>query len=151
MHISDAVKWGLYDRLLAWAAFVVGAGIVAGGLWVGAGNTLGALSGIFVGESVPSPRSLPITVGGVVLGLFVWQLGAVIARYHSLTTATGQEVTDEFDTERVKSEILTVVDDRISEMEHEITRLRGHIETRRADNDGEFSFENELNEASEDD
>lgn len=146
MDFADSVKWGMYDRLLAWAAFAVGALIITIGVWYGAGNTVGELGAILGGGTAPAPRSLPVAIGGIVLGVFVWQLGAVIARYHALTTATSQELAEEFDTERVKSELLTVVDERVGEMEHDINRLRRQIE---ALDDGEtdgFSFENELDE-----
>ncbi len=138
MKFTTALKWGLYDRLLAGISFLVGLGLLLGGIWYGAGNTLLALPDVLLGARPFVPPENPTALAaGAVLGVLVWQVGRATVRYHGLARSTSEEVTAEVNTDRLKSEILEVVDGRITDLETELDTISAQLddETKR---DGSF-------------
>ncbi len=134
MKFTTALKWGLYDRLLAGVSFLVGLGLLFGGIWYGAGNTLLALPDVLLGARPFVPPENPTALAaGAVLGVFVWQVGRATVRYHGLARSTSEEVTTEVNTDRLKSEILEVVDGRIADLEAELDTVTTQVadETKR--------------------
>lgn len=143
MRLADSLKWALYDRILAWLSFLVGALFIVGGLFVGAGNTLAdvAAGNLF---SPARPDNVAITAVGVITGIIIWQLGRATARHHAVVAATEEQITEEVNTERLKSEVLSVLDGRLSDMEadlEEVRRQAARIEQK--ERVGEFEFGDE--------
>lgn len=119
-------------RSLQWAAVYIGLSTVAGliGLaFVGAGVVISGRSASWLfGLAVASPRRLVLTVPSsvalIVLGVIVWKLGSTAAFYKTLVTAVEYETAGTLDTETIKSEILSVMDDRLSDMHYDIEQTR---------------------------
>src|SRR6056297_229673 len=83
MQRTSALKWSLYDRALALVPFLLGIGIVAAGVWFGAGAFLEELA--FGDPSdAGSPASPALIAAGFVGGLLVWQLGRSIVTHHTM-------------------------------------------------------------------
>jgi len=63
-----------------------------------------------------------------ILGVLVWRFGVAWAYYKTMTGAVEEQIADRFDSEKVKSEILAVIDDRLSEMQYEVSRTRKAVD-----------------------
>lgn len=69
----------------------------------------------------------PAFIVPVVLALLVWQFVKTVAFYKTVTEATEEQMAERFDAERVKSEVLEVLDDRLAEMHSELQRARKEV------------------------
>jgi hypothetical protein len=125
---------GKYTLLKALATVVGLAPVAAGGynayrLYTGAAAEGGTLGGTFYGS-----------LGLAAVGLFLWQFLSAWALYTTLTDAITEDVSDTYDTTKVKSDILSVVDDRITDVQNDINQVNRSIQdiTRP---DEEFRFE----------
>ncbi len=74
------------------------------------------------------------------VGLALWQFLTAWAFYTTLTDAISDDVADTYDTEKVKSDILSVLDNRLSDVQNDIQSVNRSVQdvTRP---DEEFSFE----------
>jgi hypothetical protein len=117
-------KRTLYWSTLHAVAWLVGA-LVAVAL-VGVGyRYLGidvAWDNYRAGESTFRTAARTAAPGVVVaaLGIAVWRAVASWALFRTLVPATRDALSETYDTERVKSEVLTVLDERLSEMQQDI-------------------------------
>ncbi len=131
MRLTTSLRWALYYRGLALLSFLVGAAVAAAGVWIGLYDVLVALldlasGGGNISDALASSR--PILGGAlVVLGFAVWQLGKTAAFYKTLTQATESEMADRFDTQTVKSEILSVLDEQLSELHADVETTRRQV------------------------
>ena len=122
MQLKSALRWSLYDRALALLPFLLGIGIVAGGIWLGAGAFLSELA--FGDPSdAGQPSSVPLIVGGFVLGLLVWQLGRSAVRHHTMRKALENQIDELVDEERIASTAASKVDDRIADVETDVQQV----------------------------
>ena len=126
MDTTRALRWGGYYTALATLGAVLGLAIVAAGAALGIGE---ALSMYFDGAGTTAV--LTTAAPGLIVaavGLLVWRLIAAVAFYKTVTGAVDEEMRERFDSERVKSEILSVLDDRLSDMQYEMERLRKQVD-----------------------
>lgn len=123
MRLADALRWGVYDRVLAAASFVVGALIMLGGLLIGAGDMLADVLAGNVFDAA-GPDNGAVALVGLLVGFAVWQIGRATARQHTVVTATEEEITQSVSTERIKSEVLVALDGRLSQMEADLEEVR---------------------------
>ena len=140
MHGKDALRWAAYYRGLAYLSALAGGAFVAVGLLIGLeGNVL---------QLVDNPRSalatmslLPVILLGL-LGIVIWQVGKTAAFYKTMTGAVDEQLATRFDPERIKSEILSVLDSRLAEMQTEIGNTRRAVrELEKEPADGGFTFD----------
>jgi hypothetical protein len=139
MDASRSLRWAVYYVVLAGIATVVGAGLVGAGYVAGLGTAI---------EQVSDGASLSSVAGtaapGLALalaGLLVWALGSVAAFVRVFTAAVEEQMRERFDSEKVKSEILSVLDDRLVEMEQDMSETRRQIsELKREETAEEFQF-----------
>lgn len=131
MQLTTSLRWALYYRGLALLSFLVGAAVAAAGVWIGLYDVLVALvdvaaGGGDLGDAMASSRPI---VGGalIVLGFAVWQVGKTAAFYKTLTEATESEMADRFDTQTVKSEILSALDDQLSDLHADVETTRRQV------------------------
>jgi hypothetical protein len=73
------------------------------------------------------------------VGIAVYRFGKSWALYKTLTTAHEEALADTFDTQRVKSDIVSVVDDRIADMQTEIQSVNRELRKIREDDAYDFS------------
>lgn len=121
-------KYFLITTLFA----VVGLGLVA----VGAFLSQPAL------EAQTPQAVLSALIPGLVLavlGLAVYRFGKAWALYKTLTAANEEALADTFDTQRVKSDIVSVVDDRLSDMQTELQSANRELRKLREDEPYDFS------------
>ena len=139
MDANRSIRWALYYVALAGVATVVGGGLVAAGASLGLASAYeqladGAALGSVVGTAAPG---LAIAL----LGALVWVVGSVAAFVKVFTEAVDEQMRERFDGEKVKSEILSVLDDRLSEVEHDAAETRRKVaELKREDAAEEFEF-----------
>lgn len=138
MENVEALKWAAIYMGLWIVAGIVGAGIAAIGVAIGGLATFGAYNF--------TPLALRYALyprGGaalIVLGLLVWKFGSVALFFKTVTTAQAEESAKRFDTEAIKSDILSVLDDRLSDMHNEITQTRQQVD-RMGQEDAASGFE----------
>ena len=120
------------SRALKWAAIYVALSTVAlllGLILIGVGIALAGTSGtrlMVMAQRNPTLllRSAAPTVLLVLIGLGVWRIGTAFALVKTLGTAIEEETAAAFDTESLKSDILSVLDDRLSEMHQDLGQTR---------------------------
>lgn len=112
MKTLHAIRWALYERFLSLVWLLVGLGIAAGGIWLGAGDVL--LGTIYGDASIDSARSLPLAAGALVVGLFVWQLGSTAASLKTIAGVTG--TMDEDQVDRMQTVLVATLEDRLDEL-----------------------------------
>lgn len=141
MSVKQTLRWALVYRALSAVAFVVGFGVFAVGLALALefdpiAFFEGDLAGAFDGES-------PL-VGGLValVGLVVWRVGTAAALYYTLSGAVEERMSRRFDSEKVKSDILSVLDDRLAGMEEQVQATRSDVrEVAEAQGGNQFQFD----------
>lgn len=88
---STVVRYAVYYRALATVSFIVGMGIALAGVWLGLGDAVSVALDSFLQESVMGramdAANLPLTLGLVVVGVLVWQVGKTAAFYWTFTAA----------------------------------------------------------------
>ena len=138
MEYAETLKWtGVYLGLWLVAALLGGAIVVAG-------VALGGLAGF--GAYALTPFSLRVALyptGGLVvmvLGLVVFKVGSTAALVHVVVGATETRLPEALDTEEMKSDILSVLDDRLAEMHEELRETR-RVASGQANDPSDFEFE----------
>ena len=140
MHGKDALRWAAYYRGLAYLSTLAGGTFVAVGILIGLDGNVSQLAN--------SPRTalatmsvLPVVILGL-LGIVIWQVGKTAAFYKTMTGAVDEQLATRFDPERIKSEILSVLDSRLAEMQTEIGNTRRAVrELEKEPADGGFTFD----------
>jgi len=130
METSETLRWTA--RYLArWLlAAVVGGAIVVGGVALGGLAELG-----FYGLTPTALRLADAPAAGlavIVVGLLVFRFGTAAAFIGVLVSATESQLRATLDTESLKSDILSVLDERLAEMHEELAdtkRMVGEVKT----------------------
>lgn len=73
------------------------------------------------------------------VGLLVYRFGKGWALYKTLTAAHEEALADTFDTQRVKSDIVSVVDERLSDMQTDLQSVNRELRKIREDDAYDFS------------
>jgi hypothetical protein len=123
MHPKRSILWAALYAAIASVATVIGIAIIATGLAIGGQevyDTYQATDTVTTAVLVDAAPGLLV----VLVGIVVWRLGTGVALFVTIPGALKEELTQTYDNEQVKSEILTVLDDRLSEMEREVQGLR---------------------------
>lgn len=125
---------GLYT-IVASLVTILGLAIIGGGLAIGGQDVYDAYqaSGDVTTDVL---RDAAPGVAIILLGIIVVQLGSALALFLTLPRAISEELKDTYDNERVKSEILTVLDDRLSSMERDLQRFQEDEDEERGYDDG---------------
>lgn len=129
MNLSTAVRAASIYRLLSTISFLVGLTIAGIGAYFGGGIQL--LQALPPGPPVLAVFHLVDAVPAMILaviGFAVWQFGSSVAFYYTMAGTTAREAGEEFETEKVKSEVLAVLDDRLSEMHEDVEATRRAVE-----------------------
>lgn len=125
MNRTDALRWA--GRYFLWKALFV----VLGGVLAAAGTAYaGYPAYLALRYGQPLPGTTTLVLGGllVLLGLAVWQVGTVWAFYRTLTGAVAAEVSETYDTEKMKSDILSVLDDRLADLQSDINAVNRNLQ-----------------------
>jgi len=141
METTQALRWaGIY--LATWlAATVVGGAIAAGGV------ALGGLGAVGLAGYTPSVLQTGLAYPRfgfaiVLLGGIVWKFGTALALLHTFSGAIGSQTADTLDTETLKSDILSVLDDRLADMHNEVQETKRLVDRlSREDAASEFEFQ----------
>ncbi|WP_435098068.1 hypothetical protein [Halarchaeum sp. P4] len=135
MNWKRALRWaGAY---FGWTVLfaLLGVALVAGGGYL-------LLASATMTPVGPTSVPVPTTAGApglalVVAGVLVYRFGKAWALYRTLTGAVTDDVSETYDTERVKSDIVSVLDDRLSDMQQDLQSVNREVrELKRDDNDG---------------
>jgi uncharacterized membrane protein len=139
MDARRSLRWAVYYVVLAGVATLVGGGLVGAGFVLGLGTAVeqvsdGAALSSVVGTAAPG-------LALALLGVVIWAVGSVAAFVRVFTAAVEEQMRGRFDSEKVKSEILSVLDDRLVEMEQDMSETRRKIsELKREETAEEFQF-----------
>lgn len=141
MDSRRAARWaGRY--LLGWV-FVT---LLAGGLLV-AGIELGVeqVYDTYQGSNDVTTDVLTDAAPGLfvaLLGVLVWQFGTAFVLFQTFGAALRAELAETYDTEQVKSDILQVLDGRLSDMQQDLQGVNRDIRELQ-DSDESFDFQDE--------
>lgn len=139
MRSTEALRWAGIYTALSIAATIIALVIAVAGL---------ALGGLHaVGMYFATPFALRIAVyPRVGLALFIiaavaWWFGIAAAFFKTFFDALDAELAVAFDTESLKSDILSVLDERLAEMHQEASETRRIVDRlNREDAASEFEF-----------
>ncbi|GGL70874.1 hypothetical protein [Halocalculus aciditolerans] len=115
---------------------LLGVGLVAAGIGYGAVNATTTTIAGSVAVPIPTTAGLP-GLALAVVGVAVWRFGKAWALYHTLTNAHVDALGDAFDTQRVKSEVVSVVDDRLSDMQQDVQSVNREVRDLKKQDDGD--------------
>lgn len=139
MDWKRALRWSGEYFLLASLSTVLGLGLVVAGVLVGGAEAYVAVRGPGrLGDALDAGLAwLALTLAGVL----VWRFGAAVALHRTLTGAVEGQLAATYSTERVKSEVLEVLDERLVEMQGDIQSLEFALErAERSGDPGDFEF-----------
>lgn len=141
MDKKQSLRWAGYYLALSTLSAVVGL------VFVGAAVVLSLdVAYLMYRESGLTMAVLETAAPGlasVVVGFLLWKLGKAAAFYKTMTGAVDEQMETQFDSEKVKSDILAVLDDRLSDMQYEVERTRQSVEEmERKEKASEFQFDN---------
>lgn len=142
MDAKRTLRWAGYYFALSTAAAIVGFAIVAVGAALGLATAYGMILDGASYSSILGTAAPGLAVA--LIGIVVWRVGTAAAFYKTMTGAVNDEMGEQFDSERVKSEILSVLDERLSDMQFEIEQTRRKIDDTNREEAvaGEFDFDN---------
>jgi len=139
MDAKRSIRWALTYVALSAVAALLGGGLVAAGAVAGLGTAYEQLAGGAALGSVAGTAAPGLALA--LLGAVVWAVGSVAAFLTVFTEAVDEQMRERFDSEKVKSEILSVLDDRLSDVEHDAEETRRKVaELKRDDAASEFEF-----------
>ncbi|PSQ49507.1 hypothetical protein BRD15_03235 [Halobacteriales archaeon SW_6_65_15] len=139
MDARRSLRWAVYYVVLAGVATLVGGGLVGAGFVLGLGTAVEQVSDGAALSSVAGTAAPGLAVA--LLGVLIWAVGTVTAFVRVFTAAVEEQMRGRFDSEKVKSEILSVLDDRLVEMEQDMSETRRQIsELKREETAEEFQF-----------
>lgn len=143
MEDTEALKWGVL--YVAWSVVIT----VVAGVIATAGIAVGGL--IPLGVYALTPEWLRVAVfpwtglGLIVLGVLVWWTGNILAFYQTFVGALEVRIAGQFDTETMKSDVLRVIDDRLSDIHYETTQTRQVVDRiGREEAAAEFEFQDDF-------
>jgi hypothetical protein len=122
MDGSDALKWTAIYRGTAWLCAALGGAIAGVPLY------LYGTTGVGLDLWLDKLGNQPALLVPVVVGVVVWQVGTTAAHYKTMVEAVDAELADRFDPELVKSDILSVLDERLAEMQTQLEGTRRAVE-----------------------
>jgi hypothetical protein len=134
------VHAGKYFALTALLS-LVGFALLAGG-FVYAGMQAGSQPIMGVAVPIPGTASLPGFLVSLV-GLAIWRFGKAWAFFKTLPAAIEEDVGETFDTEHVKSDIVSILDDRLNDMQQDLQSVNRELRELKDEEEGEqFAFDN---------
>ncbi len=126
MDAATSLRWALYHRALSFGVALLGGGLAAIGLWLGLYDVLTTWW-----ANWPDISSAPLTTvsggGGLLVflvGIGIWWIGATAVSHHVRMAILEATFAEWYDTERVKSELLSVLDGRLEEIHDDLDRIR---------------------------
>ncbi len=141
MDQKRSLRWAGRYFLYTTALSLVGIAFVALGAYF-------AYSGLVLGPETifgfRYPHFTTQTFLGLVpavFGIAIWRLGKAWALYHTMTGAMTEELGDTFDTEHVKSDIVAVLDDRLSDMQQDLQSVNRELRNVKQTDGFEFGSE----------
>lgn len=121
---------------------VVGLALFAGG-FVYAGMQAGSTSVMGVSIPIPGLASLP----GFIIAFFgfvVWRFGKAWSYFKTMPAAVEDDVSDTFDTQHVKSDIVSILDERLTDMQQDLQSVNRELREIKDEQTGaneQFAFE----------
>jgi hypothetical protein len=138
MNARTALRWTALYKAVAWLSGLVGLALVVLPLYFYGTNDIG------FGLAVEKVSAQPLLAIPVVLGFVVWQVGKTVAYYRTVTGAVRGELADQFDPELIKSDILSVLDERLADMQSQVEGTRRAVEDMnggQSSQSGDFGFQ----------
>lgn len=139
METERALRWAAAYTLWWLLAGVVGGAVIAAGIALGGLLPLG-LYGLTPG-ALRVTRFPRLGLALIAVGALAWKLGSAAAFLKTAGEAFGREAAGSLDTESMKSDILSTLDDRLADVHDEAERTRTLVERLTRDDAPEFEFE----------
>lgn len=139
MDATRSLRWAVYYVVLAGIATLVAGSLVGGGIVVGLGPAYDQLA-----DGAALSEALATAAPGLALafvGVVVWTVGTVAAFVWMFTAALDEQMRERFDPDKLKSELLSGIDDRLTDVEHDVSEVRRKFdELKREEVADEFEF-----------
>jgi hypothetical protein len=123
MKLTSALRWAAFYRGIVWVAGLLPVGVIGVGMYFLGTNRIPRGTG----EALSNAKS-PYFLAALLVSLVIWQFVKTAAFYKTVTEATEMQMAERFDSEKVKSEVLSVLDDRLAEMQTELERTRKEVQ-----------------------
>ncbi len=138
MDRTRSLRWAGRYFLYTVAASLGGLLLVGlGGYLLATGLTFGG--GSMWGIPIPSATTQAyLSVVPIGLGIAIYRFGKAWALYQTMTGAMEEELGDTFDTEHVKSDIVAVLDDRLSDMQQDLQSVNRELRSLKQEDSFEF-------------
>jgi hypothetical protein len=127
-----ASKYFLITSLFA----VIGLSVIGAGAYLAQPALDTSSPGELVSAALPG-----LAVAAV--GIAIYRLGKAWALYKTLTAAHEEALADTFDTQHVKSDIVSVLDDRLSDMQNDLQSVNREVRKLKEDDQFDFSPDQE--------
>ncbi|MFB6112704.1 MAG: hypothetical protein ABEJ58_01220 [Halodesulfurarchaeum sp.] len=139
MERKRALLWAGKYFLLTSGLSIVGLALVGAGTYFVYQFGVGNLYGL----GIPAPTT-GRSIGGlvaIVVGIAIWRGGKAWALYLTMTGALQEELGETFDTEHVKSDIVSVLDERLADMQQDVQSVNRELRSVTESSDFEFGDE----------
>lgn len=139
MRSTEALRWAGIFTALSIAATLIG--LLFGVL----GLALGGLHAFGMYYATPFPLRVAVYPRAglllIIIAVLAWWFGITAAFFKAFFDALDAELAVAFDTESLKSDILSVLDERLAEMHQEVSETRRVVDRmNREDAASEFEF-----------
>ena len=136
MESRRAFAWSARYFLISALFALIGAALI--GLGAGYGGLQAWQIYLDSGNEIAALRGAGVYLVLPVVGIIVWRFGKAFALYMTLTGAVEEQLSGTFDTEHVKSDIVTVLDDRLADMQQDLQSVNREIRDVKAESDFDF-------------
>jgi len=135
MDARRALYWSAIHTLVWVLGFAVGAALVVGGYFL---DVDVAIDMVEAGEPLSEVATTAAPgLAVALLGVVVWRLVSGWVLFRTLVPAVQESLAETYDNERVKSEILAVLDERLADMQEDLQGVQREL---RSGDDG-FEFD----------
>ena len=138
MDSKRALRWSGYYFLVTVVFGLVGAVLVGAALWLGGLDAYRTWQA--TGQAVPAVTGAAVWLLLAIVGVAVWRFGKAWAMYWTLTGAVEEGLAETYDNEKVKSEILSVLDDRLADMQQDIQSTNRNVRALQAEEENEYEL-----------
>lgn len=146
LDLRSPFRWAVLYRAFATGALFFGLLLVIVGVFAGFGSAAISLvtDPLNPGPAIEQANPL-ITLAVAVVGFVVWQVGKTYALFATLPQAAGRSATEQFNSAKLRSEVLEGLDERLAEMQTDIEETRRNVqELKRTDHAQQFDERDHL-------
>ncbi|MFB6134597.1 MAG: hypothetical protein ABEJ55_06380 [Halanaeroarchaeum sp.] len=126
-------------RLISSLFALVGLALIGVGFGYGGLQAYGVYQR--TGNAILATKDVLYYLAVGVVGVLLRRFGKGMALYMTLTGAIEEQLASTFDTEHVKSDIVSILDDRLADMQHDLQSVNRELRKAKSDSSGDSQFD----------